>query len=376
MGAHASMGRMKHAADMARLRALACMGLTPQAFIPALLELLHELIPSDRNLFDWTDARGRLLYYYFEGDIDPEINRHYFEVFHNRKEAEVMPSFHEALTSGLVVHSAARLERPEFFRSALYNEIWRPQRLHTRLEAVVRGSGGELMESLVLYRGQGERSFGRAEELLLERVVPYVASGLQAGAMAQACQGFVQRLDRRAVLCLGPQGELQHLSPQALKLLLLAHGGVTPQGAGCPPRRENFATLTALWEQHKRAMAAAAQGIPLSLSVENVWGRFVFEACELRPLDPGEASLLHITLQHQEPGVLAMRRALDRLNLSPTQKEVCLQLQAGHTQLEIARLMAVSPSTIADHVRKIYGRLDVHSAHELAAVIQRQMGSS
>ncbi len=367
------MGRMKHAADMARLRALASMGLTPQAFIPALLELLHELIPSDRNLFDWTDTRGRLLYYYFEGDVDPEINRHYFEVFHNRKEAEVMPSFHEALSSGLVVHSAARLERPEFFRSALYNEIWRPQRLHTRLEAVIRGAGGALMGSLVLYRGPGERSFCRAEELLLERLVPYVSLGLQAGAMAEACRDYSQRPDRRAMLCLGPQGKLLHLSPQALKLLLLAHGGVTPQGAACIPRRENFPALSALWEQHQRAMGLAARGIPLSLSVENAWGRFVFEACELRPLNPGDAALLQITLQHQEPCVLAMRRALDSLNLSPSQKQVCLQLQAGHTQQEIARLLAVAPSTIADHVRKIYARLDVHSAHELAALIQRQL---
>ena len=115
------------------------MGLPAEIFIPALLEALHGIIPSDRNLFDWTDSEGQLVRYYFEGPVDHEINQHYFETFHNKREAEVMPSFREAVTGRAVVHSAEALDRPEFFRSALYNEIWRPQRLRTRTEAVVRG---------------------------------------------------------------------------------------------------------------------------------------------------------------------------------------------------------------------------------------------
>lgn len=368
------MGRMKHAADMAKLRTLAAMGLTAEVFIPALLELLHGLIPSDRNLFDWTDARGRLLRYYFEGDVDHEINRHYFEAFHNRREAEVMMPFHEAVTSGVVVHSAERLDRPEFFRSALYNEIWRPQRLHTRAEAVVRGVGGEPLGSLVLYRGPGERKFSRAEEALLARIVPYVARGLQAPTAELGGIDYVARRDRRGILCLGADGELLHLSPEVLKLLLLSHGGVTPENASVSPRREHFPTLTALWEQHRRSPGLSRPGT--SLSVENAWGRFLFESCPLQTLGLDRAPLLHITVQHHEPQGLALRRVLDNLALTPTQKDVCLLLRTGHSQLEIARLMAVSPSTVADHVKKIYARLDVHSVHELAGLIQRLVGAA
>ena len=51
----------------------------------ALLEALHEIIPSAYNLFDWTDARGNLVRYFFEGPLNPEVTHRYFEEFHNRR---------------------------------------------------------------------------------------------------------------------------------------------------------------------------------------------------------------------------------------------------------------------------------------------------
>jgi DNA-binding CsgD family transcriptional regulator len=365
----AKMLQMKRAADLARLRTLASMGLTAEVFIPALLEALHDIIPSDRNLFDWTDADGQLVRYYFEGTIDHEINQHYFEAFHNKREAEVMPSFRDAVMGRAVVHSADALDRPEFYRSALYNEIWRPQRLHTRTEAIVRGVRGEPLGSLVLYRGPGERKFTRAEEALLAQVVPYVARGLQAPTAELAHEDYLPRRGRPAIVCLDGQGALAHLSPEALKVLLLAHGGVTPDGAARAPLRDDFPTLTAIWQHHRRSAGLSQE--QLSMTVDNAWGRFSFESCALKGLGDGNRPMLHVTIQHHEPMEIALRRALDGLRLTPAQKEVCLLLRTGHSHAEIAGLLGVSASTVADHVRKIYARLDVHSAPELNSLILR-----
>jgi DNA-binding CsgD family transcriptional regulator len=65
--------------------------------------------------------------------------------------------------------------------------------------------------------------------------------------------------------------------------------------------------------------------------------------------------------------VVAWRRALAGLHLSIAQTEVCALLRAGYTQQQIGAALGVAPSTVADHVRKIYGRLDVHSVRELCA---------
>jgi DNA-binding NarL/FixJ family response regulator len=46
---------------------------------------------------------------------------------------------------------------------------------------------------------------------------------------------------------------------------------------------------------------------------------------------------------------------------------VCALMRAGYTQPQIAAALSIAPSTVADHVKKIYNRLDVHSARELCS---------
>ena len=125
---------MKQSQNVAGIRALCSLGLPGEQLIPALLEALHRVIPSSRNLFDWTDAQGNLVRYFFEGPIDPEIARHYFEEFHNKREIEAMGSFHAGVTGHATVRSAAELDSAAFYRSALYNEIWRPQHARGRAD--------------------------------------------------------------------------------------------------------------------------------------------------------------------------------------------------------------------------------------------------
>src|SRR5215475_6960164 len=169
---------MKNASGVARIRSLCKLGLPVEQFVPALLESLHRLIASARNLFDFTDADGHLVRYYFEGPIDHEIARHYFDHFHNKLESEAMPSFKQAIAGHTVIRSAEEINNGRFFRSALYNEIWRPQGLHSRIEAIVRDDARKPLGSLVLYRGKDDPPFTRNDEALLAAVVPYVARAL------------------------------------------------------------------------------------------------------------------------------------------------------------------------------------------------------
>ena len=87
------------------------------------------------------------------------------------------------------------------------------------------------------------------------------------------------------------------------------------------------------------------------------------------PLDPAAPSTIHVTVQHDEPRVVAQRRALATLSLSIAQREVCSLLRAGYSHGEIAAMLSVAPSTVADHVKKIYNKLDVHSVHELRCLL-------
>ncbi len=354
---------MNRSAAIASVRSLCSLGLPGEQLVPALLEALHRIIPSARNLFDWTDAEGNLVRYFFEGPIDAQVARHYFEEFHNRREREAMGGFREAVLGRATVRSARELDRPEFYRSALYNEIWRPQRLHTRVEAIVRGTAGRPLGSLVLYREKGEDAFTAAEERLLADLVPYVARGLECESVAGT--EFVARRERRAVLSLTRDGALMHLSEDAQKMLLLSHGGITPESAGRAPRSADFPTLAMLADQIRSHRDASRRQVVLT--VDNAWGRFVFEAQPLAAAAEGLAPAIHVSIQHQEPRAVAWRRALGGLDLSIAQTEVCALLRAGYTRQAIAATLGIAPSTVADHMKKIYDRLDVHSARELCA---------
>jgi len=346
---------------IATVRSLCSLGLPGEQLIPALLEAVHGIVPSARNLFDWTDPHGNLIRYYFEGPIDAEVTRHYFEEFHNKRESEVMPAFQQAVTGRVVIRSAAELDNPAFFRSALYNEIWRPQKLHSRIEAIVKSSRGQPLGSLVLYREDGDRPFSAEHEVLLAALVPYIARGLEGASSLP--RDYVARGGRRAVLNLSAEGTLLSVSEDAHKMLLLAHVGITPESASRAPDSRDYPTLGLLVQQLQHNNGASRREV--ALTVDNAWGRFVFEAEPLLPAGGGSSTAIHVSIEQQEPRAVAWRRSLERFSLSVAQREVVTLLRAGYTQPEIAAALSVAPSTVADHVKKIYTRLDVHSIREL-----------
>lgn len=363
---------MKNAAAIAYIRELCALGLTGELLIPALLEALHRVIPSARNLFDWVNADGSISRYYFEGPIDPDLARLYFEEFHNKREAEAMPRYVDVIHSSATIRSAEELNHQRFFDSALYSEIWRPQRLHYRLEAIVRGRHGRAIGSLVLYREKGDGIFSRADEETLATLVPYVAHGLQQSSAEPV--DFASAGSRAVLVNLDAQGRIVHLSRYAYKVLLLAHGDISPAAAARAPASEDFPTLGLLHRQIARAPGPGPEA-PCTLTLNNAWGRFDFRAERLSAVSGAGPALTGITIEHLVPREVRDLDALAGSALSITQQKVCAMLLRGWSQARIAAHLGVSATTVTDHVRKIYRKLDLHSADELRARFARAPGT-
>ncbi len=388
----------KNAAAIAHIRELCGLGLAGELLIPAVLEALHRVIASARNLFDWVDGDGSIRRYYFEGPIDHRLARLYFDEFHNRREAEAMPRFVDVIRGETTIRSAEELNHAQFFDSALYNEIWRPQRLHYRLEAIVRGRDGKALGSLVLYREHGDAIFSHDDEQTLRLLVPYVAHGLQHETPQQIDYAAG---DRREVLVnLDAQGRIVHLSRHAHKVLMLAHGGISPDAAARAPTSEDFPTLVLLHRQLTRAAAAASAAAPFVLTLSNAWGEFRFSAEAMESVDGSGAALVGVAIRHLEPREVRDLNLLEASNLSIGQKKACALLLSrkrravpsfldprggragrspvlgalrGCSHAQIAQQLRVSPYTATDYIRKIYLKLDVHSVEELQ---QRLRGRS
>ncbi len=361
---------MKRSRSIAALRALCQLDLHAEVLIPALLEALHDLVPSHRNLFDWTDAHGRLVRYFIEGPIDAAVARLYFDEFHNRREAEAMPAFQSLHRAPRGVRSADELDKPAFFQSALYNEIWRPQGFHTRLEAVVRTATGLLVGSLVLYRAPGDARFTQDDEQGLAAVLPDIAAALSCHGPAVADDRHVPSHQPPESLLLTLDGALCHASPGAHAMLLMAEGGASRDTLSRPLDAlagNLLPMLLARLRERARSPLLQATAPPPSITHETAAGQFVAHGAVLRPFSGSGAPLAQVTLRRMEPHRVALARALRALPLTPGQMAVCRELYHGRSHQDIGRRLQVAPATVVDHARKAYDRLEVRSTLELRA---------
>lgn len=343
----------KKSRELSRLRELCALDLPTPLVMPALLAELHALVPSSRNLFDWCDGDGALTRYCIEGPVDEAVARLYFDEFHNKREAEAMPSFAQALGSGAVLNSAAQLDTARFLNSALYAEIWRPQGFRYRVELIVRSAAGQPLGSLVLYREPGAPCFTAAEEARLLPLLPHLALALaRDGVPRCAPEHWQPAPDAAEVMLLDDAGRLCHASAGARRLLLLAG-----PGPGMLPASTGEAVLAALHVGVRHG--------PVVQWVDSPWGRFEFRAQRLEAVDGAAACLTQVQLRRFEPRELADERRLHGFELSSGQAAVARLLLQGLAQAEVAQRLAIAPSTVVDHTRKLYQRLGVRSAREL-----------
>ena len=388
---------MTTATTLAALRALCLQGLGDAVLVPALLEALHALVPSRRNLFAWTDDQGRLLRHVIEGPIDTHIAQLYFDAFHNRREAEAMLPFEALRRQPGGVRAPDNLHHSGFDQSALYHAIWRPQGFHARLEAVVRNAGGRLLGSLVLYRGPGDPAFTVAEAQRLQALIPALAHGLDTTAAATAADDLhLPSPEPAETLLLSTDGTVCHASAGAWRWLLMAGGGASREALSRPALAMGGPLLGQVMGQvmaqlnarmaaqcaagrHQASGLGQGQGLGLGLGLglgqvvqvvqTTAAGRFVASGQVLQALGDGVAPLVQISLRRHEPHRVALERALRSLPVTPGQMAVCRALYHGEPQRGLARRLGVSATTVVDHARKAYRTLDLHSAQELRALL-------
>ncbi|MFZ4704043.1 MAG: helix-turn-helix transcriptional regulator [Candidatus Methylumidiphilus sp.] len=340
------------------IRQLCCLGLGKEAVIPELLRSVKAVIPSDSNVFVGLDENQFPAYAIPEYFV-PEA----LEVYTTETERLHHPELIRRIFRWFENHAVLddpRILADDFYDSDYYHLVWKPCNQYHAIQGIV----GNMEGMLFLCRPKTQRPFGNSEKEIFTHLLAYVTHGLSARRNIEV--EFIGE-SQSGMMILDASGKVNYISESAKKLLNLANGPLYPT-------REAFRTLgqkpeiPAAIQQICRNLDGIFKGrqaIPPMFTHVNHSGRFTFRAYWLDRQNGEPGGLIGVTIEHQEPLTLHILRQLKDWPLSTSQREVCLLLAQSRSQEYIAGHLHIKLSTVKDHVRKVYDKLDIHSREEL-----------
>ncbi len=346
---------MKKSHALAYLRQLCCSGLSKEILLPEFLRAVHHVVPSSNNAFSGTDEYVSPRYYVLEfvdTDLDgpgvvcdyltPERRGCFVDWFNERPVLVDTGVFDEA-----------------FYQSDMYNLVLRRYDQHHVLWALVRHEN-KPVGMLCLYRPRQQKAFNSHEQALVTGLLPYVAHALHAPSNKDIT--YADSSDC-GMMIMDTQGAIVFLSQEAKSLLALACYPVVTLHSSMVE-----ADLMAKLAQLCRNLEAVFRGRsapPPSWSFIGSNGRFVFRAYWLNRHNNEPGAMIGMTIEHQEPMVLKIIRAMKNLPISPMQKEVALLLAQGLSSEKIGERLHIKLTTVKDHICKLFNKLDIHEREEL-----------
>ena len=173
---------MNAQAALTHIRQLCCLGLGSEVIMPALMEALHDYIPSYQNIFFWVDENGQYTNIYDEdwsGNL--KIAQLYFEEFKDAKEKDFWPGSTALIKSNAeILHSSTYINRKSM-RTDFYNEIIRGMNTHYLMYGKAQEQD-RCVGIINLCRPITSKPYTLKEERNLRTIMPYIAHSLHPRA--------------------------------------------------------------------------------------------------------------------------------------------------------------------------------------------------
>lgn len=353
----------KRSALGSHVRQLCALGVEPRLIMPHVV----------RSLAVIADAEWGMFFYAHDGDMADVFSENaaiykvmptYYEGFHDVAEKIVLgTTFRQAMLSGRGWENSARYD-DALLRSYMYSDLWRPVGIRHSIE-VTAFDGAKGYGSLTLCRPAGAHPF---TEHVHADIAPYSRHIAHALAHpAQTLHSPDAPGSQTSMLIVDARGEIVLQDVHAKRMIRLAHGvDGTP---GSDVRIPNW--LTPLVHGYRKLW----EGMPVappSFERRNSAGRFLFRAYSLQGFETdGPQEIFGIFAEHFAPLSFAVETLGFSLGLSARQRAICERVLAGCSHRAIARQMGIRESTVIDHVRKIYLKLDISSPAELYETLRR-----
>jgi DNA-binding CsgD family transcriptional regulator len=318
------------------------------------------LVGADWGMFFYADGQYALSDMFSQNEAIYTIMPQYLSEVHNTKmQVDAMGvDFATAMRRGRGYENSARNDGV-LLKSMMYNELYRPMHIRHSLEMTTfdgkRGWG-----SVTLKRMPHSRPFSERD---LADIRPFSRHIAHALTSPKARHLNHSEICRSSVIVVDDTGKIILQNDNGMQMLALASG----ESARCGQNARLPDWLTPLLTNFNRIWRGRAAAPP-SQERFNAAGRFTFKAYRFdhAAATAGHASIA-IYAEHFPPLAFGVEMRGFQAGLSERQRQLCTHLLLGRSHADIAQLMGICESTVIDHVRKIYGKLDVHNLAQLQA---------
>jgi len=233
--------------------------------------------------------------------------------------------------------------RPE--RSIRYREVLRPAGLEHELRLMLR-TGSTTWGALILFRAPQAGPFSAADSALAATAVKEVATAIRRELVLTETRDGSDP-EGPGLLLLDADLALLHATATTPQWLERLDDGADP-GRGLP-----WCVLTLAGHALRAGIAVrnrsrTRDGHWLTLHAERL----------------GDSSQVSVILEPTRPIEIAQLVA-DAYGLTRRERDVVQLLASGHSRHEIAVSLRLSPHTVDDHVKRVFGKLGVRSRCEL-----------
>lgn len=313
--------------------------MTPDAFISKLyrdasfiplaefsnwaLDLLRQVIPFDGAIWGTGHISSQQFHTQNTLDVSPEIFTQL------RKTLAINPIFKQLmLNEGLAVDMREIINDEEFYQSPLYLECFKPFEIERILSSIDFEFRSGIFTLLTLYRFDRQDKFTSKEKLIHNQLLFHLRCALSHKQFITLNENTqYANNDSKCALC-DREGIYHNVTPSFLDLLE-AH----------------------LPEPTKQQFPLAMTGLESDFSIANL--QFKQEVI-------GDLFKLTVRVKNQ----------LDRL--SKREGEVVDGICQGSTFKQIAKALNLSPSTVSNHLYRIYSKLGINTRSDLVALVTKE----
>ena len=241
-------------------------------------------------------------------------------------------------------------------RSARHREFLAPQGYDDELRAAFR-VGSRTWGVVSLYRERGRDSFSPRDAEVVRQV---------GSAIAVALRGFATSSVMSSPDADSPGTALYDISGRLLSFDDQAHRWLT-EIAGADWRNITPA-LTPVVAVVARApmVAAGRERGPASTRVQAPSGRWVYVQASCLSMPDGSAGPIAVTIGPAKSSQIAPI-IVEAYGLTAREQQITQAVSRGMTNQDIAAALHLSPHTVRDHLKAIFGKLDVGTRGELVA---------